>query len=95
MTQREAQEVVVAKLNLPEVREAFATLLVHGLLTVPRESTIFCAYCGGHICFDLAGRPADGVQSAYVREKVSEHRLSCPEYQRKLSDLDADEMGHH
>jgi hypothetical protein len=84
---------VLDMLNSPKVLEAYATLIAVGLISVGQRATIFCAYCGDHICFDLAtGEPGKSIGStndanrAYINLKVAEHRKTCPDYQDQLSE---------
>lgn len=93
----ERKMTVLDMLNDPKVIDAFATLIGVGLVSVGQRSTIFCAYCGDHICFDLAtGEPGKSIGSsnaenkAYVSLKVAEHRKTCPEYQAQVLDAKAD-----
>lgn len=84
MTRSESEESVVKRLNDPDVLKAFATLIVAGLIVAPARAEIFCAYCGEHICYDLAQKPKDGIQSDFVREEVAAHRAECAEYQSQV-----------
>jgi hypothetical protein len=74
-------------LNKPDVLAAFETLIVNGLLVIPQRSTIFCAYCGEHICYDERVN-TDSVtritpkESTLTQKAVTEHRKSCFTYQQ-------------
>jgi hypothetical protein len=73
-------------LNNETIVRAFATLMAAGLLFTPTLATVFCAYCGEHICFDarqMGDRAMKPVtrQSDYTRNAVQEHRKTCLTYQ--------------
>lgn len=79
-----AQEV----LNDPEVLYAFQVLIERGLLFVPQRATIFCAYCGEHICYDvrrstddLASKQIEPRHSEFTSAAVAVHRQTCTAYQ--------------
>jgi len=80
------QEVI----NHKEVVKAVGVLLAAGLLFTPQRATIFCAYCGEHICFDARlgtegtdKEPVEPRQSEFTTKAVAEHRKVCPEYNAK------------
>lgn len=74
-------------LNIPEVVQAFETFAKYGLIGVPKRATIFCAYCGQHICFgEAVATGPENEQSAFVKQQVAAHRVICVDYQKQITD---------
>lgn len=95
-------ESLTEVINHKEVVKAIGVLVAAGLLFTPQRATVFCAYCGEHICFEprLGGEcmgtdPVEPRQSAFIRSAVAAHRAACAEYQRQNDIRNVSEATQH
>ena|SRR5579872_1015478 len=81
-------------LNRPDVLEAFKVLIRNGLMLIPTQAEIFCAYCGETICYSaVPSRTGENADCAYSLKQIAKHRQGCAKF--KASTVSESDLSPH